>query len=352
MEYRKDPLVDRWVIIAPERAARPHDFFDAPTVRRCGVCPFCGGNEAETTAEIAALRDPGTAPNGPGWRVRSVSNKFPFLAQSEPRTSVGGSGSADESRGPLTDVRGSDVFTPSPACGPHEVLIDSPRHVVRASELSVDETADSLRLYRLRLASLCGDARLRHVQIFKNVGRAAGASLEHLHGQLAGLSFVPPPVVAEVAALRKHRERTGRCAHCDAIAFELAAGVRVVEASSGFVVVCPYASGFSYEMQIWPRAHHGRFAALDDLRLAELAGVLRRSLVRLESVLSSPAYNLLLHIEPFDSFAAGYYHWRMAVVPRTAMTAGFEWSTGILVNPVPPETAAAQLRAAQFEPSM
>jgi UDPglucose--hexose-1-phosphate uridylyltransferase len=79
--------------------------------------------------------------------------------------------------------------------------------------------------------------------------------------------------------------------------------------------------------------------------------VLQRSLARLESVVPSPAYNLLLRAEPFDSFAAGYYHWHMAVLPRTTKTAGFEWSTGILVNPVPPEAAALQLRVARIESS-
>jgi galactose-1-phosphate uridylyltransferase len=33
-------------------------------------------------------------------------------------------------------------------------------------------------------------------------------------------------------------------------------------------------------------------------------------------------------------------------VPRTARTAGFEWSTGVFINAVMPEQAAAELRAA------
>jgi UDPglucose--hexose-1-phosphate uridylyltransferase len=351
MEYRKDPLVDRWVIIAPERSSRPHDFVDSAVVRRRGVCPFCGGNESDTTAEIDALREPDSAPNGPGWRVRAVSNKFPFLRcdQEWERGRVGAGETRSVSTLPLSPSPTLPLFFAAQAAGPHEVLIDSPRHVVRASQLSITETADALRLYQRRLVVLRGDSRLRHVQIFKNVGEAAGASIEHLHGQLAGLTFVPPPIVAEVEALKRHRARFGRCVHCETIAAELATGTRIVETTPGFVVACPYASGFSYEIEIAPRAHSADFAALGDSGLLELAGVLRRTLVRLENVLPSPAYNLLWKSEPFDSFTAGYYHWRLAVLPRTAKTAGFEWSTGILVNPVPPEEAAAALRRAASE---
>jgi galactose-1-phosphate uridylyltransferase len=36
-------------------------------------------------------------------------------------------------------------------------------------------------------------------------------------------------------------------------------------------------------------------------------------------------------------------------LPRTAKAAGFEWATGMLVNAVAPEQAAAQLRATPID---
>ena len=64
-ELRKDPIVGRWVIIAHERAKRPHDFKgEAQRWPRSGVCPFCEGHEDKTPPEILAYRDRGTRPTG------------------------------------------------------------------------------------------------------------------------------------------------------------------------------------------------------------------------------------------------------------------------------------------------
>ena len=52
-EFRKDPTVDRWVIIAPERAKRPV----RPEVSDTILCPFCAGNEHMTPPEVLVLRD-------------------------------------------------------------------------------------------------------------------------------------------------------------------------------------------------------------------------------------------------------------------------------------------------------
>jgi UDPglucose--hexose-1-phosphate uridylyltransferase len=42
--------------------------------------------------------------------------------------------------------------------------------------------------------------------------------------------------------------------------------------------------------------------------------------------------------------ASGGFHWYAEVQTRMAVVAGFEQGTGILVNTVPPELAATELR--------
>ena len=69
-ELRRDPVMGRWVIIAPERARRPEQTAQPQGERRAGPCVFCEGQEANDPTEIFAVRDPGTAPNSRGWRVR------------------------------------------------------------------------------------------------------------------------------------------------------------------------------------------------------------------------------------------------------------------------------------------
>ena len=64
-ELRKDPIVGRWVIIAHERAKRPHDFKGEAQAQTdaAGLCPFCEGQEDKTPPEILAYRERNTRSN-------------------------------------------------------------------------------------------------------------------------------------------------------------------------------------------------------------------------------------------------------------------------------------------------
>src|SRR5512140_2142053 len=109
-ELRKDPVSGRWVIISTERGRRPSDFGTEPERERAGFCPFCPGNESKTPPEVLAYRPQGP-PNGPGWQVRVVPNKFPAL-QIEGDLSRQGDGMYDKMNG----------------VGAHEVVIETPVH--------------------------------------------------------------------------------------------------------------------------------------------------------------------------------------------------------------------------------
>ena len=78
-DFRKDPIVGRWVIIAPDRAKRPEAIKDRSVLDPDAYDPFLEGNEESTPSEILAYRDPDSKPNGPGWRVRVFPNKYPAL---------------------------------------------------------------------------------------------------------------------------------------------------------------------------------------------------------------------------------------------------------------------------------
>jgi UDPglucose--hexose-1-phosphate uridylyltransferase len=338
-ELRRDPIVGRLVIIAPERSARPQEFVDTPHVARSASCPFCVGSEVETPHEIAALRDSGTSADEPGWRVRVVPNKYPALGPLPSEVEQRARSTIDD--GLLT--------TDNRAVGVHEVIIESSEHLLATGSLRVAQLTDVLKVYRDRLRVHRADPRLRYVQIFKNVGEAAGASIEHLHSQLMGLEFVPAAIKDELAGCRDHQARTGRCVFCELVEQELAAGARVVAESDDVVALCPYASRFPYEVWLVPRRHAARFEDSDDRLLAAAAECLLGVVRGIEKLFgtigrSAVGYNYLLHSAPFDSSEPCYYHWHIEVLPRAVKQAGFEWGTGVHINPVAPEEAAATLR--------
>lgn len=331
-EYRRDSIVDRWVIIAPERAVRPLEFSNVPRVARRLPCPFCEGNESETTRETAAVRTAGSSADGPGWRVRIVANLYPALQTPSAGTNA-------------------NAATPSefdaarrPAVGRHEVVVETPNHTVAVEEISADHWRTVWRLVRERFRSLRDLGECRYVQYFKNVGQAAGASLEHAHAQLMALDVVPPTVEAELTAARDFFDRRGACIFCDLAERELAAGVRVVEVADAAAAFCPFASRFSSEVWVVPRRHVGCFSETTDAGLDGAVDLLHRTLRRLERSSPNSAYNVVLHTAPFDSLAGQYYHWHWEILPRETTAAGFEWGAGIHVNPVAPEAAAECLR--------
>ena len=57
-------------------------------------------------------------------------------------------------------------------------------------------------------------------------------------------------------------------------------------------------------------------------------------------------YNYVLISAPNGEGNTAYSTWHLQTIPRKTGTAGFELGTGIAVNPVPPEYAAARLRRA------
>jgi UDPglucose--hexose-1-phosphate uridylyltransferase len=329
-ELRKDPIVGRWVIIAHERAKRPHDFKGEAQQAQsdaAGLCPFCEGHEDKTPHEILAYRDRGTRPNGPGWRIRVVPNRFPAL----------------KVEGQL-DKRGDGIYDMMAGVGAHEVIVESPKHQISMSSLTDDNVREVLWVYRDRLVDLKRDTRLVHGMLFKNVGAAAGASLEHTHSQLIVTPIVPISVWEEMTGALEFFTYRGRCIYCDMIEQERSTKKRIVLDTAHFTAFCPYASRFPFETWILPKQHSSHYENIPKPGVDDLGSVLRQVLCKLEQALDCPAYNYIVHTAPFNQQELPHYHWHIEIIPRLTKVAGFEWGSGFYINPVPPEDAAAFLR--------
>jgi UDPglucose--hexose-1-phosphate uridylyltransferase len=329
---RRDPVNGRWVIIAPDRADRPHDFQHRDgSAGEGSPCPFCPGNEAETPPEIVALRPEGSAADAPDWRARLVPNRYPALSPVE------GDGDA-----------GEGLRRRMAATGSHEVLIETPRHEENLAEMAPEHIAALLRICRDRMAELLADERIRHVMLFKNHGARAGASLSHSHSQLVALPAAPKYVLDELAGAARHFGETGRCLFCTMADEEEAAGERLVEATGRFTAQTAWAPRKPYETWVIPRNHSARFETADDGELADLARLLKRLLTRFNRLLHTPPFNLVLHTAPKDGEHDASYHWHLELLPEFTWIAGFEWGAGVYISHVSPETAAAQLRSVEM----
>jgi UDPglucose--hexose-1-phosphate uridylyltransferase len=319
------------VIIATDRAKRPSDFVRESPKQSSAFCPFCFGNEAKTPPEILAYRSDGSAPNTSGWTVRVVPNKFPALGIE-----------GDLGR------KGEGLFDKMNGIGAHEVIIESPDHNSTLASLPEKRVEDVVWAFRDRVIDLKKDRRFRYVLIFKNHGEAAGASLEHPHTQLIALPIVPKRVQEEVDGSRQYYSIKERCIFCDMIRQELDSKIRVVDENNDFVTIEPYAPRFPFETWILPKSHESHFENCQTQLYQNLALALKTLVARMEKVLESPAYNLVIHTSPMLEASNDYYHWHVELMPRLTRVAGFEWGTGFYINPTPPEEAAKFLREAEL----
>ncbi|MCU1453677.1 MAG: galactose-phosphate uridylyltransferase [Acidimicrobiales bacterium] len=318
-QLRLNPLTSRWVTVSIERSARPDDFArDRMTIERGPTrpCPFCPGHEEETPPALETYGPAGA------WSVRVVPNRFPAFSGSEPMRV--------EHLGPL--------FTQAPASGIHEVLVFSPDHESSWADLSDIQAGLVMAALRDRMEDHASTTGVRYTQAIVNHGREAGASLQHPHGQLMGMPFVPGELVEEIAGFRRF---SGQCLLCATVEAERDAGHRVLIDREGVMVVLPFWSGAPFELLVLPTRHQGHLANSAPSDLVAVGRALRDSLVMLRDLLGEVSYNLVVHTLPHRS--TDPYHWHVHVTPRVQSIGGFEQGTGVPINIVAPERATTLL---------
>ena len=334
-ELRKDPVVGRWVIIATERGKRPGEFVQQRVEPvNPSKDPFAEGNEQYTPPEIFAFRDPRSKPNGPGWQVRVVPNKFPALRV----------------EGDL-GKEGQGIYDKMNGVGAHEVIIETPNPSLQLEQQPVEGVARVIETYQIRMIDLLQDKRFRYILVFRNFGPQAGANIAHPHSQLIATPVTPKRIKEKLASAMQYYGYKDRSIYEDILRQELKEGTRMVHENAGFVAFCPFASRFPFEVTIMPRRQSAYFQDIQPDEILLLADVLKVTLQKLAKALNQPQYNYIITTAPARYPHSGYwstidqdFRWHIEILPRLTLIAGFEVGTGFYINPTPPEEAAKYLR--------
>ena len=324
-EVRIDPLTGFRVIVAGDRAHRPGGGLSAvpaPAVDPDSD-PFAEGHEDRTPPELYALRPDGGAPDTPGWRVRVVPNMYPALSGDSPAPEPDGK---------------PDLFWGGPARVAHEVIINAPDPVSSLSDLTLNQVIEAVDVWRERMRSH-GEASYVHLSV--NERLEAGASLPHTHAQLFVLDFVPAAIARERERFGAYTTRTmGGNLLADLVQEEVRRRERIVAIDDETVLMAPYGARVPFQLLIAPRTPRGRFE--DEGPTG--ARMLHEALSRLSRRLgTSPPLNLWVRTAPRG---AEHFCWRIDILPHLVHLAGLELGTGVHINIVPPEQAAAELRDA------
>lgn len=321
-EVRVDPLTGLRVIVAPTRAGRPQALAPitaaTPIVREQD--PFAAGHEDRTPPAI--LERPRADGSG-GWAVRVVPNLYPALTPdaAEPEPS-----------------HRPDLFGSTAAAGASEVIINAPDPVQSLADLDAAQVALAVDVWRERMRAH-PDAAYVHLHV--NERAEGGATQPHTHAQLLALPFVPALVARERERFGAYATRTmGGDLLSDLLQEEVRQRDRIVAIDDEAVLLAPYASASPYRLMLVPRRGRDRFEGDGPTGAALLHDGLQRLTRRFGS---SPPLTLWVRTAPQG---ATRFCWHIEIAPRLTALAGLELGTGVHLNPVAPEVAAAELRSA------
>ncbi|MGC9599307.1 MAG: HIT domain-containing protein [Minisyncoccia bacterium] len=333
-EFREDPVSGDWTIIAPGRAKRPEELFTRREPREISPkrgCPFEDLKKSGNWPPIALY------PDEAHWKIAIIRNKYPALAH-------GASCAMDVSRG---------LYHVKTGVGDHEIVITRD-HRKNFSELTAREACDVFMAIRERYRAIAKDACSAYISAFFNWGREAGASLSHPHYQILALPIIPPHATKSFHGALRYFKRHGRCVRCDIVAEERKEKTRIVAENRHAVAFVPYAAKRPFEVTILPRRHAPYFTLTSDAVLRDTARLLQSVMRRMKKYLHDPDLNFFIHDAPVDGRKYPHHHWHIEVVPVDVISppGGFEISTIVNINVIPPDAAAAVLRGKKIRSSL
>ena len=298
-ELRRDPLTGEITAVAGHRQDRTF----LPAADQCPLDPSRPGHPTEIPAD--------------DYDVAVFENRFPSLAGSTGRC---------------------------------EVVVFSSDHDASFGELPVSRVRTLIDVWADRTAELNSRPGIEYVFCFENRGVEVGVTLHHPHGQIYAFPFVPPRPAKMLDVAREHRERTGECVACVALAEEKADGSRIIVAGEYFTAYVPYAGRWPFDVNIVPNRHLPDLPALTDAERDELAVIGKDCVQRLDRLFGVP----MPYIGSWYQAPAradrevAHLRWQLAAMRRAPgklkYLAGTESGGGAFMNDIRPERAAEMLR--------
>ncbi|MBU6501123.1 MAG: DUF4921 family protein [Patescibacteria group bacterium] len=325
-ELRQDLVSGDWIIMAPERAGRPHNIASRVTKRKPSpknICPFEDLEKSGNWPPVFSW------PDEKKWRMVLLPNKYPALIHK------GKLCASNYHEGPYPIKSGTGV---------HDLLITS-NHNKNFSELSLEEATMVFQMLQKRYNMLARDKCLVYTSAFFNWGPTAGASLYHPHYQVITLPILPSDFKHSLVGLGNYFKKHHACAHCVSIKAELSEKKRVVDQNKAALLFAPFFSREAYELRVFPKRHSSHFEHAPFSELRAVAEMLQSGMKKIAKYLDDPDLNFFIHTAPLKHKRSyKYYHWHVEIVPKISVLGGFELSTGVDINVVEPSTAARILR--------
>jgi UDPglucose--hexose-1-phosphate uridylyltransferase len=238
------------------------------------------------------------------------------------------------------------------------VLCWSEKHDQRLANLDDSQLLDVGRLWQSEFNLLQQDPTTRQIVMFENSGAEVGVSNHHPHGQVYATSFITD----NGERLRRSQQRysqqnEGRSLLQDLIARKEYQRELLVEQHRHCRTIVPYAARFPYETWIVPERHVSTIAELSDEERDDMVLASAKQSRLYDALFGRVSPNITLFFNAPVDHHPGNRHWCYHIVQqpplrdakRMKYLAGFESAAANIINPVQPEQAAQQLRAANIQ---
>jgi len=328
-EFRKDPVLNHWVIIDPDypmddRALHSVDVPDNLPVHDPD-CPFCPGREGDSGPDL--LRYNFIPKEEIDWDIRVFPNRVPILRVEK-----------------KTEKEANGIYDWMSGVGADEILVESPYHSDLPHLIQPNRVEQVFWAIHDRILDLRKDTRLNYLFWFKNFGQEAGDAVAHPHSRMIGTPFIPAAIEEELVGGEEYFDLKERCVFCDMGKQEMKAGLRIVAANDYFISFCPYASRYPFETWILPTEHLSHFETSSKNHLYYLAEIYTETFQKLHRVLGNVPFAMVMHNGPLQEETLPYFHWHLEIYPILICYPGQAMGGQIYTNPVAPEQASSALR--------
>ncbi|MDP3731399.1 MAG: DUF4921 family protein [bacterium] len=327
-EFRQDLVSGDWVLFAAGRSKRTNATEKAVVAEEhqdARPCPF--DDPRATGQEIISEYK---KENGELW-VTVIKNKYPAVASQV-----------------CMPIETNGPFSWTAANGFHEVVVTNDHQRI-FPDFTLEETTIVLKSYRERYLDIAKNECGEYIQIFNNFGKNAGASIVHPHSQILSTPILPPVVARSINGSAEFYRKNKKKVHDTILEWEMKQEKRIIFENEFFIAFCPFTSKRPYEVRIFPKLSNARFETIDNQSMEGCAEALNFVLGKLKKVFDGRFnFNFFIHTSPVrespDLPCSEFYHWHIEIIPHYSILAGFDFSTGIVVNVIDPDQAAEELR--------
>ncbi|WP_069997991.1 galactose-1-phosphate uridylyltransferase [Cellulosilyticum sp. I15G10I2] len=295
----EDPYLLKSCIVAENRKNRP------AVDELVHTCPFCPGHESDIEKVWLEVKQENN------FLIKIVNNKYPICGYNH------------------------ELY------GVHDVVIDTPRHLQLPKDFSNSHWTILLDTMQKRWMQIAQDPKIEFIQIFKNSGKNAGASIRHSHWQIVALSQIPYQMAQQYSHYNRFYDQMQNCYICHKLE-EIDKSDIILE-NDKWIAIAPTSSEFAHETWLVPKLHRKHYGELEPQELEKAGALLKTLLTAYEHLKENVSFNICFMSGGLHN--ALDYHFYIKIIPRLTHWAGFELATHCYINTIHPKTHVQLMRS-------